>query len=343
MSEARTPRNWWILFVVLWLLFFPRIYGGARDSSCEILLRRSRKLQFPRFVNEDTTTTTEWLHMRTSEMSKRPTKTSAQGQEPVSVEQFNEGIESVKAILKTLNESLEAKVKGVQDYVDIQIQQVVSRIDSQDVKIESATAMAGNNTPPLEDMARCLVVSGLFMEPGEDIHILQAKIEQLLEAMSCSHCLVAQFKRMGQGQHPLVKVAMANQKHKAEVLQKKRLLAQAGPAYNRVYIRPSMSTSERRSDKQMRLLANYMGVGFRNGQLMPRQRWNQAQTGNPMTAQGNMNQAQTGNLMSAQGQSRPHEIPPSHMQSYSQPTIPSHVTHTVERTPMNMSDSYIAK
>ena len=81
--------------------------------------------------------------------------------------------------------------------------------------------MAGNNTPPLEDMARCLVVSGLFMEPGEDMHVLQAKIEQLLEAMSCSHCLVAQFKRMGQGQHPLVKVAMANQKHKAEVLQKR--------------------------------------------------------------------------------------------------------------------------
>ena len=210
--------------------------------------------------------------------------------------------------------------------------------------------MAGNNTPPLEDMARCLVVSGLFMEPGEDIHILQAKIEQLLEAMSCSHCLVAQFKRMGQGQHPLVKVAMANQKHKAEVLQKKRFLAQAGPAYNRVYIRPSMSTSERRGEKQMRALANYMGVGFRNGQLIPRQRWNQAQTGNPMTAQGqgNMNQAQTmqtGNLMSAQGQSRPHEMPPSHRQSYSQTTIPSHATHTVERTPMamNMSESYIVK
>ena len=66
--------------------------------------------------------------MRTSEMSKRPTKTSAQ--EPVSVEQFNKGIESVKSMLTTLNETLEAKVKGVQDYVDIQIKQVVSRIDS---------------------------------------------------------------------------------------------------------------------------------------------------------------------------------------------------------------------
>ena len=33
--------------------------------------------------------------------------------------------------------------------MDIQIQQVISRIDNQDVKIESATAMTGNKTPNL--------------------------------------------------------------------------------------------------------------------------------------------------------------------------------------------------
>ena len=67
---------------------------------------------------------------------------------------------------------------------------------------------------------------------SEDTHALQAKIEQLLATMSCSHCLISQYKRMGQGQCPLVKVAMANQGHKTEVPQKKIYLVQSGPAYN---------------------------------------------------------------------------------------------------------------
>lgn len=200
-------------------------------------------------------------------------QTSASQGVSVSDEKFNKGIDSIKSMISDLKCDLSNRIDSVTTYVDTQVKQVIARVDAQDIKIASIAAQPA--LPPLEDIDRCVIITGLPMEKDEDSHSLQAKIEQLLAVMDVSEAVfVSQYTRLGLARSasrpvgnfcPLTKVALATVSQQQIMLRKKGCLKYAGAAYQRVYIRPSYSQEQRRMQAGMRDLAIELGMRMGRG------------------------------------------------------------------------------
>ena len=169
---------------------------------------------------------------------------------------------SVNSCKDTLNrkiQSLETKLvdritdemKNLQEYVDLNIAQVLARVESLEGKME---AMQQRQISVSEyDVETTIVAKGLSYQDNENIQ--EKAISLISTGLGLRDIPIVRAKRMRgyDGRPGVVKIQLESLEDKKRVLRNKKELKNT-PNYRRVFLRTSMTHTERIMDMNMRTL-----------------------------------------------------------------------------------------
>ena len=195
-----------------------------------------------------------------------PNKSQGQAQKKTEVKSLgaSEGDKLLEAFTKLETrltngfDDLKTKVTNYTESVskfDDRISKLENKIDQiTNGNTVSCKCRAEDSLPPLNCIDKCIVISGLPFDHGEDLNY---KIETLFDLfvpeIQKDQIKILDCKRMGKAPTPLVKVAMSPTS-RAIILDNKFGLKNT--RMYRVHIRPSMTSEQRNWNNNMRVLAN---------------------------------------------------------------------------------------
>ena len=150
---------------------------------------------------------------------------------------------------KNIQDKLSAEIKHLQDYVDMNISQVVSKMETLEKKVD---AIEEYHNKQSEYNTDCTIVArGLVFEEGEDLEDKASTV--IRRGLGLHDVPVVRAKRMrSYGNRPgVVKIQLQSLEHKKRVLRAKMQLKQSGD-FSCVYLNPSHTHTERLMDMNFR-------------------------------------------------------------------------------------------
>ena len=163
----------------------------------------------------------------------------------------------VDAMERNIKAEIRNEMKQLQDYVDLNIAQIVNRVEALEGKVE---ALQQQQERPDYDPEVTVVARGLVYEQDEDVH--EKASTMLRRGLGLRDIPIVRAMRMtGYGNRPgIVKIQLSSLDDKKKVLRAKAELKNSGD-FSNVYLRTAYTHAERLMDLNFRAILRKLPGG----------------------------------------------------------------------------------